>query len=268
MTKKLPLILAVIGGLLLGGMAVYLFKDGFGSIGAQQVADASDGANSDANAAVAAAGTDAKDRAATEAIVRAYLLENPEIIPEAIELLQQRQVAGRLEEASDGLESPFPGAEAGNPSGDVTVVKFTDYNCGYCRASSAEVAKLIANDKNVRVVYRELPILAETSKTAALWALAAAKQGKFVQFHTALFGAGRVSEQSIQATAQQVGLDMAAAREVISSQAAVKELQKNQNRMQELGFNGTPTFVIGNQLMEGLQEYSSLQEAVDEAREG
>lgn len=268
MTKKLPLLFAVLAGLVLGALAVFLFKDGFGDGKAAEGADSAQSASADADAAIAAAGMDAKDRAATEAIVRAYLLENPEIIPEAIDQLQKKQVAGRLESASDALSAPFPGAETGNPKGDVTVIKFTDYNCGYCRASLPEVNKLIANDKNVRVVYRETPILAETSETAALWALAAAKQGKYMQFHTALFGAGGVSDQSIQNVAQQIGLDMAAARKVVSSDEAKQELKQNQGRMQELGFGGTPTFVIGDQLMEGLQQYPALQDAVDEARKG
>lgn len=266
MTKNLPLVAAVIGGLLLGAVAVYIFSDGFG---ADRPAEATaSSANADADAAIAAAGMSDTDRAATEAIVRAYILENPEIIPEAVELLQQKQLAERLDNASDALDTPFPGAEAGNPKGDITVVKFTDYNCGYCRASMAEVDKLIAGDRNVHVVYREMPILAETSKTAALWALAAAKQGKYMQFHRALFNAGRPTEPTIERVARQIGLDMAAAEKTVASDAAMEELQKNQARMQELGFNGTPTFVIGDQLLEGMQQYEALQAAVDKAREG
>jgi len=266
MTKNLPLIAAVVGGLLLGAVAVYIFSGGFGAGGSAERSASS--ANADADAAIAAAGISDTERAATEAIIRAYILDNPEIIPEAVELLQQKQTAERLGNAGDALDTPFPGAQAGNPQGDVTVVKFTDYNCGYCRASMAEVDKLIANDKNVRVVYREMPILAETSKTAALWALAAAKQGKYMQFHEGLFNAGRPTETNIAQVAEQIGLNVAAAQDTITSDEAVQELRQNQAQMQELGFNGTPTFVIGDQLLEGMQQYDALQAAVDKARAG
>jgi len=131
----------------------------------------------------------------------------------------------------------------------------------------AEVDQLIANDKGVKLVYREMPILSETSKTAALWALAAAKQGKYRAFHKAMFNAGRATDSSIQSVAQSVGLDIAAAQKTVASDDAEQELKQNVGMMQQLGFNGTPTFVIGDQIMEGLQDYQTLQAAVDKARE-
>ena len=228
MTKHLPLLFALLGGILLGAAGTYLFKG---------------------------------------QIVRSAILANPEMIPEAIELLNKKESQKRLATVDDKLSQPYSGAVAGNPNGDVTVVKFTDYNCGYCRASLAHVDQLIGSDKGVKIVYREMPILAESSKTAALWALAAAKQNKYSAFHKAMFDGGRVSDASIQSAAQSAGLDMAAAQAVVASQEAVSELQSNVGMMQQLGFNGTPTFIIGDQIMEGLQDYEILQAAVDKARE-
>lgn len=261
---RLPIYLAVVGGLLLGGTGMYLFSD---KVGAENDAGnlASD-AQADAASAASSAGIGSAERKATEAIVRAYILENPEIITQAVEILQKREATARMDSVGDTLDKPYPGAIAGNPDGDVIVVKFTDYNCGYCRASLAEVDKLIAKDKGVKVVYRELPILSQTSKTAALWALAAAKQGKYWAFHNAMFKAGSANDASIKSAARSAGLDLAAAQEAVASDEANAELQQNVGMMQQLGFNGTPTFVIGGQIMEGLQEYSALQSAVDKAR--
>jgi protein-disulfide isomerase len=254
----------VAGGLLLGGTGVYLFKDKFG--GGDDAGTLASDAQADAAAAASSAGIGNTERKATEAIVRAYILENPEIITQAVEILQKREATARMASVGDTLNKPYPGAIAGNPSGDVTVVKFTDYNCGYCRASLAEVEKLIAKDKGVKIVYRELPILSQTSKTAALWALAAAEQGKYLAFHRAMFNAGSASEGSIRSAARSAGLDLAAAQKVVMSDNANTELQQNVGMMQQLGFNGTPTFIIGGQIMEGLQEYVALQAAVDKAR--
>ncbi len=103
---------------------------------------------------------------------------------------------------------PFGNAWAGNPNGDVTVVEYFDYNCGYCRASLPNVAQLIASDPKVKVVYRELPILAETSAAAAKLSLAAADQGKFTAFHDALYAAGQVTPESMTAAAQKAGVDL------------------------------------------------------------
>jgi protein-disulfide isomerase len=256
--------LAVIGGVLIGGTTVYLFKDKLG-VDSNAVSMASN-AQADAATATSAAGIGSAERKATEAIVRAYILENPEIITQAVEILQKREVTARIDSVGDTLGKPYSGAIAGNPDGDVTVVKFTDYNCGYCRASLAEVDKLISKDKGVKIVYREVPILSESSKTAALWALAAAKQGKYLSFHRAMFKVGDASDASIKSAAKSAGIDMLAAQKVVASDEANEELKQNVEMMQQLGFNGTPTFIIGGQIMEGLQEYKTLQTAVDQAR--
>ena len=203
---------------------------------------------------------------ATQSLIRSYILENPEILPEAMAILQKRDTMKRLATAGGALNTPFTGAVAGNPSGDVTIVEFTDYNCSYCRKSVADVQQLLASDPKIRVVYRELPILAATSRDAARWALAAAKQGKHKAFHDAMFATGPANDASIRAAAQAAGLDMARAETDANAPDVAAEIDGNLNMMQQVGFNGTPTFVIGDQLVEGAVGLPALKTAVDKAR--
>jgi protein-disulfide isomerase len=262
MTSRTPLILILSATLLLAAIGAYLFwpKD---SMSVQEPADA---AAEEAAKAAAAAGMSADDRKATEAIVRAYILENPEIITEAIGVLQKREATKRLSAAGSKLTEPFPGAEFGNPNGDVTLVEFTDYNCGYCRSSVADVQKLIDSDSNIRVVIREVPILSATSRDAALWALAAAKQGKHKAFHDAMFSGGRPDAQSIRSAASKAGMNLAAAEKFARSREAIAEVESNLAIMQQVGFGGTPTFIIGDQILEGAVGLDALKAAVAKAR--
>ncbi len=260
-SNRIPLFIALVGALTLLGVGALLFVKNRGPS-----SPSTELASGAADKAVAVAGMTAEQRKATEALVRAYILENPEIITEAIAELQKRDAAKRLTSAGDRLTTPFPGAEFGNPKGDVTVVEFTDYNCGYCRSSVADVQKLIDNDANVRVVIREVPILSQTSRDAALWALAAAKQGKHKAFHDALFSGARPDSQSIRAAATKAGMDLAAAEKFAASSAANTEVESNIAMMQQIGFGGTPTFIIGDQILEGALGYDALKAAVDKER--
>jgi protein-disulfide isomerase len=203
---------------------------------------------------------------ATQSLIRSYILDHPEILPEAMEILQKRETMKRLAAAGGSLNKPFPGAIAGNPAGDVTVIEFTDYSCGYCRKSVADVQKLIANDTGVRVVYRELPILSPMSRVAAGWALAAAKQGKHKAFHDAMFAKGPPSENTIRAAAEAAGLDLARAQSDANSAEIAAEIDGNLAMMQQIGFNGTPTFVIGGKMIEGSMGYDMLKDAVEKTR--
>ncbi|MFM2410706.1 MAG: hypothetical protein RL481_1534, partial [Pseudomonadota bacterium] len=229
-----------------------------------QRADAS--ADNAADKAVAAAGMSDVERKATEAVVRAYILENPEILTEAAQILQQRDTMKRLSTAGDDLTRPFAGAVAGNMNGDITLVEFTDYSCGFCRASVADVQRLINSDKGLRVVYREVPILTEASAEAAKWALAAAKQGKHKAFHDAMFAGEKPSNPSIRAAAAKAGLDMARAEQDAKSEAVAAEIEANLALMQKVGFGGTPTFIVGDQILEGALGYDALKEAIAKAR--
>src|SRR5690606_23408943 len=159
---------------------------------------------------------------------RAYLLSNPEVLPEAMDVLQQRELVARIEPLRNDLEAPFPGAVLGNPSGSVTLVEFSDYACTYCRQSRDDVDALIAANPDLKVVIREYPILRPESLDAARMALAAAQQGKYAAFHDAMFRLGPPSAETIEAAARQAGVDLALARATIGSGA--RDVRAGQRR--------------------------------------
>lgn len=195
--------------------------------------------------------------------VRDYLLEHPEVIPEAMQRLQDRESGQAVAALRPALEKPVGSAWAGNPRGDVTVVEFFDYNCGYCRANLPTIAQLVASDPKVRVVYREFPILSEASRTAARASLAAARQGKFAGFHDALYAAGQVSDATIAAAAQQAGVSLAR----LDTAALDAEIAHNYALASKLGLSGTPSWVIGDRVLAGAQSLEKLRAAVTEARQ-
>ena len=255
-----------LGLAILLALTAYIFWPSAVAVSPSDAAPVAGDATKSADDAVAAAGMSPADRKATEALVKAYILENPEIITDAVAILQQREVTQRLSAVGNDIAKPFPGAEAGNPKGDVTIVEFTDYNCGFCRASVPDVQRLLKSDGNIRLVYRELPILSQSSRDAALWALAAARQGKHKAFHDALFAVGPADAANIAAAARIAGLDVAAARAFVTSPQANQEIERNLAFMQQIGFNGTPTFIIGDQILEGALGYDALKRAVEKAR--
>lgn len=206
------------------------------------------------------------DRARTEAIVREYILAHGEILPEAMERLDQRQAAERTKANRAKIVEPFPGAVMGNPQGDVTVAAWLDYNCGYCRASLPAIAELLKRDPKVRVVYREFPVLGPDSVTAARWALAAAEQGKFAEFHKALY-AGRPDAAGLAKAADAAGVDVAQLRRTIGEPRIQAEIEKNLKTAADLGSNGgTPFWVVGDKVIAGLVNYEQLAAAVALAR--
>ena len=264
--NRIPLALALAGALILLTVGGYIFWRQSALAESNADGQRPGVASVVADKAITAAGMTADDRKAVEAVIRAYILEHPEIIPEAVEILQKRESTKRLTSAGSNLTTPFPGAELGNPKGDVTIVEFTDYNCGYCRSSVADVQKLLGADRNIRVVIREVPILSPTSRDAALWALAAAKQGKHTAFHDAMFSGARPDARSIRAAAAKAGLDITAAESFAASAEASAEVESNLAMMRQIGFGGTPTFIIGDQILEGALGYDALKAAVDNAR--
>ncbi|MEO0061932.1 MAG: hypothetical protein RLZZ08_492 [Pseudomonadota bacterium] len=197
---------------------------------------------------------------------RAYLLANPEVLPEAIDVLKLRESQARIDPMRRELEMPFPGAVIGNPNGTVTLVEFTDYACTYCRQSVADIASLVAANPNLRVVVREYPILIPASADAARMALAAAQQGKYAAFHDAMFRMGPPSAQTIAAAATAAGVDMAQAKAAIASGVFDVQLRGNAQMAANLGITGTPGWVIGNQLLNGAVGRDVLAKAIDEVK--
>ncbi len=192
---------------------------------------------------------------------RDYLVSNPGILPEMADAWQAEQSREQLAQVADEVRKPFPGAVLGNPNGTRTLVKFTDYACGYCRISVADVDRLIQENPDVRVVIREFPIF-QGSDVPARMALAAAKQGKYKAFHHAMFELGSPTAENVMLAAQQAGLDLDAAREYGASEEVTAELARNQELARTLGFTGTPSWVAGDKVMEGAIGFDRLEAAL------
>ncbi len=202
------------------------------------------------------------DQARIERVVHDYVLAHPEIIPQAMQKLQDQQSGQAVAANRDAITTPFGSAWAGNPKGDVTLVEYFDYNCGYCRASLPLIADLIKRDPKLRVVYRDLPILSDDSRLAARASLAAAQQGKFQGFHDALYAGGPVSQASIQAAAAKTGVSLAA----IDVGAVDAEIAKNMQTAAKLGMNGTPSWVVGDRILSGALPIEEIEKAIAAAR--
>lgn len=201
------------------------------------------------------------DDARVEQVVHDYIMANPEILPEAMQVLEQRQAAAAIGPRRAQLERPFAGAWAGAQDGDVVLVTFFDYACGYCRQSNSAVARLLAEDPRLKVVWRELPVLGPDSQQAAFASLAAAEQGRFRLFYDALFAAGRPTAAAIAQAQAQAGV-----RPAEASNPHRQELARNVELANLLRATGTPTFVVGNQVLHGAVGYEALKEAVERAR--
>jgi protein-disulfide isomerase len=206
-------------------------------------------------------GMPGSERGRVEQIVKAYLLENPQIIPEAMEVLRHRETAKVVDANRAALETPFASAWAGAEDGDVVLVEFFDYACGFCRKSNPDVDRLLAEDKKLKVVWRELPVLGPDSQAAAEVSLAAAKQGRFKPFYDSLFQAGRPAPEAVAQVQQRLGV-----RSLPGTADVQAELEKNFQLARAINASGTPTFVVGDKVLQGAVGYDALKTAVGEAR--
>ena len=193
--------------------------------------------------------------------VRSYLLENPQILPEAMDQLRSRETSETVDRHREAIETPFHGAWAGAADGDVVLVAFFDYACGYCRAANADVDRLLREDPRLKVVWRDYPVLGPDSEQAAIASLAAAKAGRFQQFYRTLFATARPSETARTAALAAVGLPQPELTDEFRA-----ELTQNYRLAQAIGATGTPTFVVGDQLLEGAVGYQALRDAIAQAR--
>jgi protein-disulfide isomerase len=195
-------------------------------------------------------------------IVRQGLIADPNVLLDAEDVLREAQYAPVLAANRDALETPFGSSWKGATKPDVTLVEFFDYACPYCKASNPAVDRLIKEDKGLRVVYRELPILGADSVVAARLSLEASKLGRFGTFHDKLWATGRPAEETNTAAAQAVGLD-AVPKDDPEIEA---ELKKNFQLAGQLGATGTPLFVIGDRVLNGAVGYDTLKQAIEAAR--
>lgn len=198
-------------------------------------------------------------KAAIEKIVKDYLVANPEVLLEVQGILEAKMEKQQAEKAKAALaensKDVFRRAEspvAGNADGDITVTEFFDYNCGFCKRSFPEVAKLISSDGKVRVMLKEFPILSKGSEEAARVALAARLQGKYWEVHKALLeNRGQNNEETALHFAEKLGLDMAKLKADMTSPAVTDELKNSKELATKLGINGTPHFLVGDKTIAG-----------------
>lgn len=223
----------------------------------------------------AAAFTDA-EKAEMGPVIRDYLLKNPEVLQEAITVLESRQQqaesAGRkdaLAKMKDLVFNSPRGVVVGNPKGNVTLVEFFDYNCGYCKHALADMNALMKADPNLRIVLREFPVLGPASVEAAQVAVAVRMVApeKYMAFHQALMGMrGQADRAKAFAAAKQAGIDVAALEKQASSPELNATLDESMKLAQALGQSGTPFYVIGEQVVMGAQGLDVLKAAVADAR--
>ncbi|MBT6468017.1 MAG: DsbA family protein [Kordiimonadaceae bacterium] len=201
-------------------------------------------------------------------MIRNYILEYPEIIPEAVEVLRSRQNISRIKDSQNLLYNDGYSFVAGNKNGDVTLVEFYDYNCGYCKQVPDVLARLIEEDKNLKVIFKELPILAETSQFASVAAMASMKQGKFSKFHSAMMKNKRaLTENLILKIATDSGIDEAQLLIDMEDPKIEENIMKTKYLVQNIGISGTPGFVIGNQIIPGFIPYEKLKAIITKERE-
>jgi protein-disulfide isomerase len=197
-----------------------------------------------------------------ERMVRDAILANPEMLVEAGQTLRDRQYAETLDPIRASVERPFYSSWKGAKKPDVTLTYFYDYACGYCRQSNPDIERLLKEDKGLRVVYRELPILGPDSVAAARVSLAASKVGKFAAYHDALYAAGRPSPETIALAARAAGVPA----QPTADPAQEAELKANMTLAGQLGATGTPLFVVGDRVINAAVGYDALKEAVKAAR--
>ena len=200
-------------------------------------------------------------RAQIEAIVHDYILDHGELLPEAMARLEQRQGAATIERHRAALERPFHSAWAGAADGDVVLVEFFDYACPYCRTTNADVERLLREDRRLKVVWRELPVLGPNSEAAAQVSLSAARQGRFRAFHGRLFALGRPTEAVIAQAVRDTGV-----RPEGDTADGRAELARNYELARAVGATGTPTFVVGDRVLQGAVGYVALKDAIRLAR--
>jgi protein-disulfide isomerase len=221
-----------------------------------------------------AEGFSAKQKTDIEELVRAYLIENPEILQEMATKLEAKQKQAEADARNSNLNKhaadifhDATDAVIGNPNGDVTLVEFMDYNCGWCKKSMVEMQSLLKADKNVRVVMKEFPIFGEGSEYAAKAALAAVKQGKYWQLHQAMFASeGKITPEVVDQIAVEQGLDLAKLKTDMQDPAITANIQKTNILAQTLLFTGTPAFIVDTQVSPGYVATDVLQNMIVSVR--
>jgi len=204
-------------------------------------------------------------------MIRDYIMENPQLILEAVNSYQTKEMASKQEEAlqrnHDELfkneKSPF----IGNKTGDVTIVEFFDYNCHYCKDIFFTLRDITKEDPGVKVIFKDFPILGPTSETSAKWALAAQRQDKYFEFHEKMMShKGALKNEDIEAAAKDIGMDLGAARSYIDGTEVMMQIERNRTLASQMNFNGTPSFILNDETFSGVPDKQSLVQRIADKR--
>lgn len=218
----------------------------------------------------------AEQKKEVEKLVHEYILEHGELLIESVNKFQAKQeeqvnkdAAVKAKTLLEKLKSEKNLAVAGNPDGDVTVVEFFDYNCGYCKKAFEEIQSLLKDDKNVKVVLYDMPILGPDSLESSKWSLAARKQNKYFEYHTALMNhQGGKDEDTFKKLAKDAGLDPDQLAQDKDDPAIEEELKTHIQTAKDLGIQGTPGFLINEKIFRGYIPYDVIQKTIKEERGG
>jgi protein-disulfide isomerase len=217
-------------------------------------------------------------RGEIEKIIKDYLIRHPEVLQEAMAELEKKQQLAEAEKArsaiknhSEALFNSPRQVTLGNPQGDVTFVEFFDYNCGYCKRALIDMVELMGKDPKLKVVLKEFPVLGPSSVEAAQVAVAVRMQDKtgkkYFEFHQKLLtGRGQVDKAKALAAAKEIGLDMARLEKDLKSDEIGKTLEESMKLAEALGLNGTPSYVIGNDVVIGAVGQAALSQKIQAAR--
>ena len=208
-------------------------------------------------------------------IVKGYINDHPDEIIKSLEALQhktmedsqkaaQKSLDSKRSEVEDVISFPF----AGNPKGDVKVVEFFDYSCGYCKSANPTISQLLNDDKNITFIYREFPILGPISEVAARYALAvwALDKSKYTEFHNRLMKEHLTKEEEVIAIASSLGIDAEKLKQEALKPEIMSEINKNRELASQIGIRGTPAFIVGGELVPGAIDLSGLKAKIDDAR--
>jgi protein-disulfide isomerase len=224
--------------------------------------------------AAASAPATTGDKAALGKAIRDYLIANPEVLVEAMQELERKQDGQRdtaaqkaIQENRPALMSDPDSPVVGNPNGDVTIVEFSDYQCPYCKRAHSTVKSVLAADSKVKLVFKDLPILGEPSRIAALAALASRSQNKYLELHNAIMEYnGKLDRDRILQIAGSVGLDLDRLQKDMDDPKLKEIIDRNMALASALGVRGTPAFVIGNQFVPGAVDADTLKRLISDAR--
>ena len=215
-----------------------------------------------------------EQRQAIEGIIHDYLMQNPDVLIEALrgaedklnreaDAKASKVLTDRRNEIFDDPATPV----GGNPRGDVTIVEFFDYRCPYCKQVLPALQTLVKDDRNLRFIYKEMPVLGSVSVTAAHAALAAQRQGKYEVFHNAMMGTkGQISDETVFKVAGSVGLDIDRLKQDMTAPEIERAIKSNLALADALNIRGTPGFIIGNRIVPGALDLETLKDMIADAR--